>query len=124
VTTKARKLMPDDPITLATLTQFHRAVLLPDMQRLIAESEQRIELRMDAQLDAIYQRFDRLETEYQMLVAGLKRVEERLDGVEGRLLAVEQKLERVALRSELEALKARVDALQAQVRTLEERLSA
>jgi predicted nucleic acid-binding Zn-ribbon protein len=116
--------MPDDPITLATLTQFHREVLLPDMQRLIAESEQRIGLRMDAQLDAIYQRFERLETEYQMLVAGLKRVEERLDRVEGRLLAVEQKLEKVALRSELEALKARVDALQAQVRTLEERLGA
>lgn len=53
--------MPDDPITLATLTQFHRDVLLPDVQRLIAESEQRIGLRMDAQLDAIYQRFDRLE---------------------------------------------------------------
>ena len=121
--TKARKLMPDDPITLATLTQFHREMLLPDMQRLIAESEQRIQLRMDAQLDAIYRRFDRLETEYHMLVAGLKRVEERLDRVEHRLLAVEQKLERVALRSELEELKARVDTLQAQVRALEERLS-
>ena len=124
MTTKARKVMPDDPITLATLTQFHREMLLPDMQRLIAESEQRIQLRMDAQLDAIYRRFDRLETEYHMLVAGLKRVEERLDRVEHRLLAVEQKLERVALRSELEELKARVDTLQAQVRALEERLSA
>ena len=123
MTTKARKVMPDDPITLATLTQFHREMLLPDMQRLIAESEQRIQLRMDAQLDAIYRRFDRLETEYHMLVAGLKRVEERLDRVEHRLLAVEQKLERVALRSELEELKARVDTLQAQVRALEERLS-
>jgi predicted nucleic acid-binding Zn-ribbon protein len=116
--------MPDDPITLATLTQFHREVLLPDMQRLLVESEQRIQLRMDAQLDAIYQRFDRLETEYHMLVAGLKRVEERLDRVESRLSAVEQKLERVALRSEVEELKARVDTLQAQVRALEERLSA
>jgi predicted nucleic acid-binding Zn-ribbon protein len=124
VTSKARKLMPDDPITLATLTQFHREVLLPDMQRLVGESEQRLQLRMDAQFDAVYQRFDRLETEYQMVVAGLKRLEERLDGVESRLSAVEQTLERVALRSEFEALKARVDSLQAQLRALEARLSA
>ena len=124
MTAKARKLMPDDPITLATLTQFHREVLLPDMQRLISESEQRIQLRMDAQFDAVYQRFEKLETEYHMLVAGLKRVEERLDRVESRLSAVEQRLEKVALRSEFEALKARVDSLQAQLRALEERLSA
>ncbi len=116
--------MPDDPITLATLTQFHREVLLPDMQRLMAESEQRTQLRMDTQFDAVYQRFDRLETEYQMVLAGLKRLEERLDGVESRLSAVEQKLERVALRSEFEALKARVDSLQAQLRALEARLTA
>jgi hypothetical protein len=70
--------MPDDPITLATLTQFHREVLLPDVQRIVAESESRLERRMDAHLDAIYQRFDRLETEYHMVVTGLKRVEERL----------------------------------------------
>ncbi len=78
MTAKARKLMPDDPITLATLTQFHREVYFPDMQRLVAETEQRIQLRMDAQFDAVYQRFDRLETEYQMVLAGLKRLEERL----------------------------------------------
>ena len=52
-----------------------------------------------------------------MLVAGLRRVEERLD-------AVEQKLDKAALRSELMDLKARVDGLQQQVRVLEERLSA
>jgi predicted nucleic acid-binding Zn-ribbon protein len=117
VAAKARKPMPDDPITLATLTQLHREVLLPDMQRLVAESEQRIQLRLDAHLDAIYQRFDRLETEYQMLVAGLKRVEERLD-------RMEQKLDKAALRTELLELKARVDGLQEQIRALEERLSA
>jgi hypothetical protein len=52
-----------------------------------------------------------------MLVAGLKRVEERLDAVEARL-------DKMALKSELVALKTRVDGLQEQVRTLEERLGA
>ncbi len=70
-----RKLMPDDPITLATLTQFHREVLLPDVQRIVAESEHRLRDEMHAGFDAVYQRLDRLETEYHMLVAGLKRVE-------------------------------------------------
>jgi hypothetical protein len=35
--------MPDDPITLTTLMQFHREVLLPDMQRLVGDLEQRLE---------------------------------------------------------------------------------
>ena len=56
-----------------------------------------------------------LKIEYHMLVAGLKRVEERLD-------RVEQKLDKMALRSELLELKSRVDGLQEQVRTLEGRL--
>ena len=33
---------------------------------------------VNGRFDGIYKRFDRLETEYQMLVAGIKRVEERL----------------------------------------------
>jgi len=90
----------------------------------VGEAVEALETRMDARfndlaghLDAIYERLDRLETEYQMIVVGLKRVEERLD-------AVEQRLDKMALRSDLEALKARVDELQGQVRVLEERLSA
>ena len=120
--------MSDDPITLATLTQFHREVLLPDVQRIVTtavdDCERRLRDEMHTGFDALAQRLDRLETEYHMLVAGLKRVEERLDRVEQRLSAVEQKLEKVALRSELDELKARVDILQQQIRTLEERISA
>ena len=64
---------------------------------------------------AVHQRFDGLETEYHMIVAGLKRIEERLERVEARL-------DKMALRSELLELKTRVDDLQEQVRTLEARL--
>jgi predicted nucleic acid-binding Zn-ribbon protein len=115
----------DDLIPI--LTRFHREVVLPDMQRLTGELRTGMNERfsdLDGHFDAIYQRFDRAETEYHMLVAGLKRVEERLDGVEQQLGAVQQKLEKMALRAELEDLKARVDGPQGEIRKLEERLTA
>ena len=121
--------MADDLIPI--LTRFHREVVLPDIRRIVGEVVGDFEGRMNAHFDAIYQRFEKLETEYHMLVAGLKRVEERLDRVEGRLDRVEEGLERVEqrlakqdLQAELAALKARVDGLQGQIRILEERLSA
>ncbi len=114
--------MADD--LLQTLTRFHREVVLPDIRRIVGEAVGGLEGRMAAHFDEVYKRFERLETEYHMLVAGLKRVEERLDRVESRLDAVEKQLEKMALKSELSELKARVDGLQDQVRHLEERLSA
>jgi hypothetical protein len=60
----------DDLIPI--LTRFHREVVLPDVTRIVSEVVGSLEGRMNAHFDAIYQRFDKLETEYQMLVAGLK----------------------------------------------------
>jgi hypothetical protein len=71
--------MPDDPITLATLTQFHREVLLPDMERIVTTAleafERRFRDEMHTGFDALAQRLDRLETEHHMLLAGLRCVE-------------------------------------------------
>lgn len=100
---------------IPTLTRFHREILVPDMERIVAASEQRLRNEMHTLFDALAQRLDRLEAEYHLLVEGLRRVEERLD-------RVEQRLDKMALRSELVELKARVDGLQEQVRTLEARL--
>jgi predicted nucleic acid-binding Zn-ribbon protein len=97
------------------LTKFHREVIVPDIERIVGASEQRLTDKMNTLFDALAQRLDRLETEYQVLVAGLKRVEERLDRLETRL-------DKMALRSELLELKARVDGLQEHVRTIEARL--
>jgi polyhydroxyalkanoate synthesis regulator phasin len=108
--------VPDDLIPI--LAKFHREVVLPDMQRIARELRAEMDTRareMNGHFDAIYKRFDRLEIEYQMIVAGLKRLEERME-------RVEQHLGKLALRSELLELKARVDGLQEQVRTLEARL--
>jgi predicted nuclease with TOPRIM domain len=98
------------------LTKFHQQIVVPDIERIVGATEQRLRNEMQTGFDALAQRLDRLEAEYHMLVAGLKRVEERLD-------RVEQRLDKMALRTELLDLKARVDGLQDQVRQLEERLS-
>ena len=93
---------------VAVLAKFHRDVLLPDVQRVVSvaveASERRLTDRMDGLFDALSKRIDRLETEYQMIVAGMKRIEERLD--------------KMVLRSEFLELKARVDQLQEQMRQL------
>ena len=70
---------------------------------------------MHTQFDALSRQIQELRTEYHMLVAGLTRVEERLD-------RVEQRLDKMVLRSELLDLKSRVDGLHEQVRSLEARL--
>jgi len=49
------------------LTRFHREVLLPDVKRIVGDAVGALEARMNAHFDAIYQRFDKLETEYHML---------------------------------------------------------
>ena len=92
----------DDLVTV--LAKFHRDVLLPDVERIVQASERRINDRMHGLFDALSKRIDRLETEYQMIVAGMKRIEERLD--------------KMVLRSEFLELKARVDQLQEQMRHL------
>jgi predicted nucleic acid-binding Zn-ribbon protein len=107
---------------LPILTRFHREIVVPDIERIVGASEQRLRDEMHSLFDAQAQRLDRLETEYHMIVAGLKRLEERLDRVEQRLDRVEQKLDKVALRAELLELKARVDGLQEQVRALESQI--
>lgn len=97
------------------LTRFHREIVVPDIERIVAGSEQRLRDEMHTLFDSLSHQVDDMRTEYHMLVAGLKRVEERLD-------RLEQRLDKMALRSELLELKVRVEGLQEQVRTLEARL--
>ena len=71
--------MGDDLIPV--LTRFHREVVLPDVRRVVGEVVGDPEGRMNAHFDAIYQRFDRLETEYHGvdgLQSQIVRLEERL----------------------------------------------
>jgi len=97
--------MGNQPITLAALAKFHREVLGPEIREIVREEVGAHRRETQAAFDAIFQRSDRLETEYHMLVAGVKRIEERLD-------RIDQKLDRAALKSEVLALKARVEELE------------
>jgi len=142
--------MSEQPITLAVLADFHRQVILPDIQRVVAESEGRLRNEMHTLHDFVLHKLDKLETEYEALKAGLGRVEEDqkrmgqtlkvlesqyrdlvagLHRLEERLARVEKNVdelvaakEKEPLRVEVADLRARVDGLQAQVSNLEARL--
>jgi len=103
----------DDLIPI--LTRFHREIVVPDIERIVGASEQRLRDEIHSLFDSVSRQIEELRIEYHMLVAGLKRLEERMD-------RLEQRMDKMALRSELVDLKARVDGLQEQVRTLEGRL--
>ena len=77
--------MSEAPITLSVLAEFHRKVILPDVERVDARLVNGRFDAIDAHFDAMYHRFERLETEYEAIKAGLGRVEQRLDRVEQRL---------------------------------------
>lgn len=59
--------MADQPLTLNALVQFHRDVVAPDLDRIVSRLDVRFNALRDEMLsnfDAIYKRFDRLESEY------------------------------------------------------------
>jgi len=63
------------------LTKFHREVILPDIERVVGGLRDEMNARFaaqDAHFDALYQRFDRLETEYG-LQEQVRTLEARLD---------------------------------------------
>lgn len=71
--------MSDEPLTRAVLTstlaEFHQTVFLPDVRRIVGEvvGEAIGEFRreVNGHFDDIYRRFERLETEYASVKAGL-----------------------------------------------------
>ena len=70
--------MPED--LFGVLMRFHREVALPDIERLIDE---RLTLRIEplrnemlTNFDAVYHRFDRLESEVVSLNSAGRRIEE------------------------------------------------
>lgn len=79
--------MVDQPLTFTTLVKFHQEILMPEVRQLVREEMSRdvggLREEMHGAFDGLAQRFDRLETEYHMLVAGVKRIEERFDRDEG-----------------------------------------
>jgi len=55
-----------------TLLKFHRQVAAPEIIAAVREDIAAVTRRMDANFDAVWKRFDRLESEYQALSAAVK----------------------------------------------------
>jgi hypothetical protein len=72
-----------------TLLRFHREVALPDIDRIVGaplrDDLASFKRETHANFDAVWKRFDRLESEYHSLSAAMARVE-------GRLVLVEEKI--------------------------------
>lgn len=65
--------MADD--LLSMLTRFHREVVVPDIERIVDSRVAPLREEMLSNFDAVYKRFDRLESEYAALSAAVKRIE-------------------------------------------------
>jgi predicted nuclease with TOPRIM domain len=98
---------------LKTLMQFHREIVRPEFQEIRDEMKSmRAEMvtrdEFLSHIDAIYKRFDRLETEYQSIRVALQRLEQRM-------AVVGENIDKIAIRSELEELKERIAQLEKQL---------
>lgn len=124
---------------LKALMEFHREVVLPDMQRVVKDavegSERSLRNEMYSIADSTYLRFDRIESELAAVKGGLTRVESevaelkvRMSRVEARLGNVEARLGNVESRladveSELQSVKSSLTQVEARVSALEIRLA-
>jgi len=120
-----------------TFNEFFGKVIEPRFDRIESYIQKQIEPRFDKidkkleendrkfndllnHFDQIYNRLDRLETEYFTITAGLQRVEKQLVGIEEKLdkeIAIRERLE-----GEISDLKQRVVALQRKIEEIEIRL--
>ena len=120
-----------------TFNEFFGKVIEPRFDRIESYIQKQIEPRFDKidkkleesdrkfndllnHFDQIYNRLDRLETEYFTITAGLQRVEKQLVGIEEKLdkeIAIRERLE-----GEISDLKQRVVVLQRKIEEIEIRL--
>ncbi|HEX7705272.1 MAG TPA: hypothetical protein VF701_02340 [Thermoanaerobaculia bacterium] len=105
--------MDDDLIQ--SLKRFHQEVVIPDFREALQTETGSLRREVPSHFDDLYHRFDRLETEYQSLVAGVGRVEKKMH-------SLEQRLGKLDVREELETLKTRVADLQDRIARLESEL--
>ena len=128
---------------VSVLARFHREVVLPDIERVVADRVAGlVNPRFDAidgHFDSIYHRLERLDTESVAIKAGLGRLEQRLGvlaaehrdlvatvrQLDERLSRVEKQLDELvaaqrgyASRSEVQELRTRLDGLQARIDAL------
>lgn len=106
--------MSDD--LFRVLTRFHQEVVLPDIKRVVeTKLDQQLRGFRDevlSSLDAVFQKLDRLDSEYQSLRAAVDRLEMEARTISG-------KIEKMALRSEVAGLKEKMATLEARLNAIE-----
>jgi septal ring factor EnvC (AmiA/AmiB activator) len=109
---------------LQLLTRYHREVMLPDVQRIVDDAIDKSvgALRNDmySHFDAMYVRFDRLESEYYALKSWMSRIDERLARVESEVRSLSVRMDRVE--SELQFVKSHLTALEMRVSDIEKKI--
>jgi len=105
---------------LQVLTRYHREVVLPDVQRIVEDVYGKLHNEMNTHFDAIYVRFDRLESEYYALKAWMTRVDERLARVESEVQSLNARMGRVE--SELQFVKSNLKAIEMRVSDIEKKV--
>jgi chromosome segregation ATPase len=112
--------MSEQPLTLAVLAQFHRQVILPDVERIVSGVETRLRDEMQTLHDVVLKRLDHLDIEYEMIKAGLQRVEDRLEAIEAQVRIVEGRVG--SLDHRVERQEGRLDHLESMALELRTRL--
>ncbi len=101
------------------LNEFYLKILEPRFDRIENRLNEHDQKFKDILLhfDQIYQRLERLETEYYAIKAGIDRIENRLDAMNNRLDAVENRLD--AVENRLDKVENRLDKVEHRLDGLE-----
>src|SRR3954451_5845767 len=77
----------------------------------------------NSHVDAMYKRFDRVDSEIATLHLAVRRIDDCMDAIEQRMAALEQKITDLAAKPELDALRSKVDELEHDLAELKQRLA-
>src|SRR5947207_16028488 len=92
--------------------RYDREIAQPRLDAALQHTERTLRNEMNTHFDAMYKRFDNIDSELVAIKAGLKRLEGRMDAVEARLDAIESRPTSVEKQLEAAALPSDIIELQ------------
>lgn len=100
-----------------SLKDFYGTIIEPRFDRIdsrLDEHDQKFQDLLE-HFDEIYRRFERLETEYYSIIAGLKRIEDKLDKEISKRELIEREI--AALRERVSKLQERIENIDSQLKS-------
>ena len=82
--------------------------------------ERKMDAKIDAKLEPIYEKLDRLETRMDGLEARMEKLETRMDSLEARMEKLETRMD--GLEARMEKLETRMDSMEAEMKAVKQRL--